>query len=107
MCYNKYNVLHWHITDDESFPIESTSFPNLANQGSFGADGRHVYSTEDVASIIEFARMRGIRVIPEFDMPGHSGAWSKSHPELFSSTSTPFGTFDVASPTLFEAILHV
>lgn len=82
MSYNKYNVLHWHITDDESFPIESTSFPNLANQGSFGADGRHVYSTEDVASIIEFARVRGIRVIPEFDMPGHSTSWFNGYPDL-------------------------
>ena len=63
MSYIKFNVLHWHISDDQSFPLESTVAPKLADDGAFSA--YHHYTKEDVAGIIEFARLRGIRVIPE------------------------------------------
>ena len=83
MVYNKFNVLHWHITDDQSFPIQSTTFPNLAKNGSFDSTyQRHVYTPTNVDSILESARLRGIRVIPEFDMPGHSTSWFDGYPDL-------------------------
>ncbi|EGT30444.1 CBN-HEX-1 protein [Caenorhabditis brenneri] len=73
MSMNKLNVLHWHLVDSESFPYTSVKFPELHGVGAYTA--RHVYSREDIADIIAFARLRGIRVIPEFDLPGHTSSW--------------------------------
>ena len=68
MAMNKMNVLHWHLVDSEAFPYESKKFPNLHQKGAYSS--RHVYSPNDVQDIINYARLRGIRVMPEFDLPG-------------------------------------
>ena len=67
--YAKLNVLHWHLTDTQSFAIETPSRPRLW-KGAFSP--RERYSTEDVRVVVEHARLRGIRVVPEFDSPGHA-----------------------------------
>src|SRR5262249_37033536 len=72
----KLNVLHWHLTEDQGFRIESKRFPKLHEKGS---DGKF-YSQEQVKEVIAYARDRGIRVMPEFDMPGHTTAWLVGHP---------------------------
>ncbi|KJH51378.1 glycosyl hydrolase family 20, catalytic domain protein [Dictyocaulus viviparus] len=73
MAMNKMNVLHWHLVDTESFPYVSTVFPQLSKIGAYSPN--HVYTPDTVRDILQFARIRGIRVIPEFDLPGHTGSW--------------------------------
>lgn len=78
----KLNVLHWHLVDTEAFPVGSVTCPELAAKGAWDASA--VYSPDDLRDVVEYALDRGVRVVPEFDMPGH-GAWGKSHPELMAS----------------------
>ena len=81
MASVKLNVFHWHLTEDQGFRIESKKFPKLHQMGSDGL----FYTQEQAKEIIEYARQRGIRVVPEFDIPGHSTSWLVGHPELGSA----------------------
>ncbi|KAJ3290212.1 hypothetical protein HDU79_003462 [Rhizoclosmatium sp. JEL0117] len=75
MASTKLNVLHWHIVDATSFPVVSTSYPDLATSAY---SPLAVYSYDDVKAVIAYAADRGIRVIPEFDTPAHANAYSFS-----------------------------
>jgi hexosaminidase len=81
MAAVKLNVLHWHLTEDQGFRIESKKFPKLHGMGSDGL----FYTQDEAREIIAYARERGIRVVPEFDMPGHATSWLVGHPELGSA----------------------
>jgi hexosaminidase len=81
MAAVKLNVLHWHLTEDQGFRVESKKLPKLHTLGS---DGLY-YTQDQVREIINYARDRGIRVMPEFDIPGHSTSWLVGHPEMGSA----------------------
>ena len=98
MAALKLNVLHWHLTEDQGFRVESKKFPKLHQLGS---DGNY-YTQEQVKEIIAYARERGIRVMPEFDIPGHSTSWLVGHPELGSAP----GPYTIERrPGIFEPAL--
>ncbi len=97
MAAVKLNVLHWHLTEDQGFRVESKVFPRLHELGS---DGDY-YTQEQIRDILAYADARGIRVYPEFDMPGHATAWLVGHPELASvprdyEIERKWGIFDPA-----------
>ena len=98
MAALKLNVLHWHLTEDQGFRVESKKFPKLHQLGS---DGNY-FTQEQVKEIIAYARARGIRVMPEFDIPGHSTSWLVGHPELGSAP----GPYTIERrPGIFEPAL--
>ncbi|TVP43568.1 MAG: hypothetical protein EA341_17980, partial [Mongoliibacter sp.] len=74
----KLNVFHWHLSEHQAFRVESKVFPKLHELGSRG----EYYSQDDIREIIAFARDRGIRVVPEFDIPGHATSYLVGYPEL-------------------------
>jgi len=93
----KMNVFHWHLSENQGFRAESRKFPKLHEQGSDGL----FYTQEEIRDVVEYARDRGIRVVPEFDMPGHSTAWFAGYPELASgggpyAVERKWGVFDPA-----------
>src|SRR5512146_454355 len=105
MAAVKMNVLHWHLTEDQGFRVESKKFPKLAGMGSDGL----FYTQEQVKDVIAYAGERGIRVMPEFDMPAHSTAWFVGYPQ-YASAPGPYhierewGIFD---PTFNPTDEHV
>jgi hexosaminidase len=81
MAAVKLNVFHWHLSEDQGFRVESKKFPKLHTLGSDGL----FYTQDQVREIIAYARDRGIRVMPEFDIPGHSTSWLVGYPEIGSA----------------------
>jgi hexosaminidase len=70
MAFNKLNVLHWHITDAQSFPLKTSAFPKLV-AGAYGGAGSTLhYTSDDVKRVVAYAKDRAIRVVPEIDSPG-------------------------------------
>jgi hexosaminidase len=88
MAAVKLNVLHWHLSDDQGFRIESKKYPRLQR---YGSDGLY-YTQAEVRAAIAYARLRGLRVVPEFDMPGHATSWLPGYPSL----GTKRGPFEIA-----------
>ena len=81
MAAVKLNVFHWHLSDDQGFRVESKLFPQLQQAGSDG----NFYTQAQVREVVDYARERGIRVIPEFDIPGHTTSWLAGMPQLASA----------------------
>jgi len=105
MAAVKMNVLHWHLSDDQGFRVESKLFPKLHQDGS---DSKF-YTQEEVRGIIEYARERGIRVVPEFDVPGHTSSWLVAYPKLATDPNDlkvgrNFGIYDLCMDPSYEPV---
>src|SRR2546421_1876572 len=101
----KMNVFHWHLSENQGFRVESRKFPKLHELGS---DSLY-YTQDEIRDLIAYAKDRGIRVVPEFDMPGHSTAWFAGHPELASGKGPyeierKWGIFDPAMDPTNERV---
>lgn len=81
MAALKMNVLHWHLADDQGFRVECHTWPKLHELGSDG----FYYTQCQIEEIIAYAAERGIRVVPEFDVPAHATSWLVAYPELASA----------------------
>ncbi|WP_220458718.1 family 20 glycosylhydrolase [Schaalia sp. JY-X169] len=115
LAVHKLNVLHLHLTDDQGWRIEVPSRPALTEVGSTGAIGDRpggFYTVAEMAELVKYAADRFITIVPEIDMPGHTGAIFRSYPELaptkgFSGDIAPglaVGTLDPGRPETWEFV---
>ncbi|MCL4160958.1 UNVERIFIED_CONTAM: hypothetical protein GTU68_033623, partial [Idotea baltica] len=115
MSYNKLNTFHWHIVDSHSFPLVINSLPDMADFGAYSPS--QVYTPSDVKDIVQYARVRGIRVLPEIDAPAHAGhgwQWSEeqglgklvlcldARPWTAYCVEPPCGQMNLANEKLYE-----
>jgi len=114
LSYAKMNVLHWHIVDSQSLPFESKKYPNLW-KGSWTSKER--YTQKTLRSIVQHGKERGVRVMVEIDLPGHSWSWGVGYPDLLPENYNTISeclskcpdnpcnvALDPSSPTFFPLI---
>ena len=105
LSFSKLNVLHIHLTDDQSFPLEVEGYPELTSRGAFGAGitTRYVYSRSDMQNLTEYAIQRGVILVPEIDMPAHAASWGSNNASWMTQGSNcgavPFVHGAVLDPT--------
>lgn len=120
MASSKMNVLHWHLSDSQSFPFVSSREPNMSRYGAYS--DREVYNPTDVADLIKFAKIRGVRIIPEIDGPAHVGSgwqWSaesglgnlvvcqNQQPYRSYCIQPPCGQLNPANPWIYEVLRNI
>lgn len=120
MSLSKLNVLHWHLDDAQSWPVQVDAYPEMTKDAY---SPREIYSHADVRKIVKYARARGIRVIPEIDMPSHSAAgWQQVDPDMVTCTDSWWsndvwelhtavepnpGQLDIIYPKTYEVVRDV
>nr|XP_045602904.1 chitooligosaccharidolytic beta-N-acetylglucosaminidase-like isoform X2 [Procambarus clarkii] len=118
MAANKLNTFHWHITDTHSFPLYLETLPNMAYYGAYSS--REVYYPADVRYLVEYGRVRGVRVLPEFDAPAHVGngwQWAEKEANLGKlavcvnkepwqsfCVEPPCGQLNLANPNMYKVL---
>jgi len=95
------NVFHWHIVDSQSFPFQSASIKNLS-RGAFSSN--HIYTIDEITDLVEFARLRGVRIIPEFDTPSHTLSLREAGDNIVINCEKPGGTLDITNDKNVELI---
>ena len=81
MAAVKLNTLSMHLNDDQSWPLVTPTWPRMASQGAY-SNFSHTYAPAAIADLVEYAALRGVRVLPEFDSPSHFGTLSESYPQF-------------------------
>ncbi|KAL4802961.1 glycoside hydrolase superfamily [Aspergillus unguis] len=120
MALSKLNVLHWHLDDTQSWPVEIDAYPEMIKDAY---SARETHSHEDLRDVVAYARARGIRVIPEVDMPAHSASgWQQVDPEIvacanawWSNDNWPLhtavqpnpGQLDIINPKTYDVVRDV
>ncbi|KAN0042539.1 hypothetical protein ACTFIV_005107 [Dictyostelium citrinum] len=107
--FSKFNTLHWHLVDAVAFPVESTTYPDLT-KGAFSPSA--TFSHDDIEEVVAYAKTYGIRVIPEFDIPGHAAAWGIGYPELVATCPEYAANvnnipLDISNPNTFTFIQNL
>ncbi|EIW81469.1 glycoside hydrolase family 20 protein [Coniophora puteana RWD-64-598 SS2] len=92
MSWVKINTFHWHITDSQSWPLELSDYPELAQKGAYTSS--QVYSEKDVQDVIAYAGARGIDVMLEIDTPGHTSVIGNAYPDYVAcQNEAPWATY--------------
>ncbi|RAH82614.1 beta-N-acetylhexosaminidase precursor [Aspergillus japonicus CBS 114.51] len=100
MALSKLNVLHWHLEDTQSWPVQIDSHPEMI-QDAYSP--REIFTHADMRSVVAYARARAIRVIPEVDMPSHSSSgWKNADPEMVTCINSWWSNDDWALHTAVE-----
>ncbi|CAD8062286.1 unnamed protein product [Paramecium sonneborni] len=111
LAINKMNVMHWHITDDESFPLLLTNYSRITNTSKYSEN--EYYTKSDVSYLIEYASIRGVQIIPEIDSPAHVQSWGRNISDLENiilncgSTVKQYGQFDPTLDLTYEVVKSV
>ncbi|KAG7159965.1 Chitooligosaccharidolytic beta-N-acetylglucosaminidase-like 6 [Homarus americanus] len=120
MAANKLNTFHWHITDTHSFPLYLESLPNMAFYGAYTPS--QIYHPHEVRHLVQYARVRGIRIVPELDAPAHVGngwQWGETHglgklavcvnkePWLSYCFQPPCGQLNLANPNMYTVMAKI
>ncbi|MCG2461148.1 beta-N-acetylhexosaminidase [Flavobacteriaceae bacterium F89] len=92
----KYNVFHWHLTDNPGWRLESEIYPELQSEKSFSRGVGRYYTQKDFKDVLAYCKARHITVIPEFDIPGHTDAFRKA-----------FGFKDMRDPKVLPILLQL
>jgi hexosaminidase len=109
MSVAKLNVFHWHLSDDQGWRAQSLKYPKLTEVASDG----QFYTQDQMREVVAYARARGIRVVPEFDVPGHSSAAILAYPDLGSEAplqalpivyGTPAGELDPTNEKVYKFV---
>lgn len=110
LAYNKFNRLHWHVTDAQAWPLEIPSMPELADKGAYATFQK--YSPADVRAVQEYGALLGVEVVMEIDQPGHTSSIWFSHPELIAAfnlqpyslaaAEPPSGTLKLNSTAVYD-----
>lgn len=86
MALSKLNVLHWHMDDAQSWPIQMNAYPQMTRDAY---SARETYSHSDLKNVIAYAQARAVRVIPEIDMPGHADSgWKQVDPSIVACSNS-------------------
>ena len=94
MAASKLNTFHWHLTDSQSFPFDSAVYPQMARWGAYS--GEQIYTPEDVKDLVDYAKIRGVRIVAEIDSPAHAGAgWQWGEFEKKLKLKKNLNTFEV------------